>query len=89
MCSVGEIYTSLLTVFLGTTNAKGNSKLVTTLLWLCGMERKQENAENVAPTKPEPLPVASLEETPLVKHVLNANLLLCVCAGIFLWAYFA
>ncbi|XP_076207023.1 sodium/myo-inositol cotransporter 2 isoform X1 [Aptenodytes patagonicus] len=72
-----------------TTNAKGNSKLMTAFLWLCGMERKQENAENAAPTKPEPLPVASLEEKPLVKHILNINLLLCVCAGLFLWAYFA
>ncbi|NXQ94722.1 SC5AB protein, partial [Sagittarius serpentarius] len=72
-----------------TTNTKGNSKLMTTFLWLCGMERKQENAENAAPTKPEPRPMASLEEKPLVKHVLNINLLLCVCAGLFLWAYFA
>uniref|UniRef100_A0A8C0AR65 Sodium/myo-inositol cotransporter 2 n=1 Tax=Buteo japonicus TaxID=224669 RepID=A0A8C0AR65_9AVES len=88
-CLVGESYTSLFTVFLGTTNTKGKSKLMTTFLWLCGMERKQENAENAAPTKPEPLPMASLEEKPLVKHVLNINLLLCVCAGVFLWAYFA
>lgn len=86
---VGETYTSLVTVFLGTTNTKGKSKLMTTFLWLCGMERKQENAENTAPTKHEPLPMASLEEKPLVKHVLNINLLLCVCAGLFLWAYFA
>uniref|UniRef100_A0A8C5UEL4 Sodium/myo-inositol cotransporter 2 n=1 Tax=Malurus cyaneus samueli TaxID=2593467 RepID=A0A8C5UEL4_9PASS len=63
------------------------SKLLSTVLWLCGMERRQESAES-AP-KPEPLPVASLEEKPLVKHVLNINLLLCVCAGVFLWAYFA
>uniref|UniRef100_A0A8C5UHU6 Sodium/myo-inositol cotransporter 2 n=1 Tax=Malurus cyaneus samueli TaxID=2593467 RepID=A0A8C5UHU6_9PASS len=67
--------------------AKGSSKLLSTVLWLCGMERRQESAES-AP-KPEPLPVASLEEKPLVKHVLNINLLLCVCAGVFLWAYFA
>lgn len=59
------------------------------LLWLCGMERRQENAENAASPRAEPLPVASLEEKPLVKHVLNINLLLCVCAGVFLWAYFA
>jgi len=62
---------------------------MSTFLWLCGMERKQGNAENASPAKPEPLPVASLEEKPLVKHVLNINLLLCVCAGLFLWAYFA
>lgn len=53
------------------------------------MERRQENAENAASPRAELLPVASLEEKPLVKHVLNINLLLCVCAGVFLWAYFA
>ncbi|XP_016157394.1 PREDICTED: sodium/myo-inositol cotransporter 2 isoform X2 [Ficedula albicollis] len=71
----------------GAAEAKGSSKLLSTFLWLCGMERRQEAAENMP--KPEPLPVASLEEKPLVKHILNINLLLCVCAGVFLWAYFA
>uniref|UniRef100_A0A8D2LLP1 Sodium/myo-inositol cotransporter 2 n=1 Tax=Varanus komodoensis TaxID=61221 RepID=A0A8D2LLP1_VARKO len=33
--------------------------------------------------------VASLDEAPLVKHVLNVSLILCVSAGVFLWAYFA
>lgn len=89
MRSAGAIHTSLLAVSLGPANSQGNSKLLTTLLWLCGMERKQQSAENAAAAKPEPLPGAGLEEKPLVKHVLNINLLLCVCAGIFLWAYFA
>uniref|UniRef100_A0A8B9BU06 Sodium/myo-inositol cotransporter 2 n=1 Tax=Anser brachyrhynchus TaxID=132585 RepID=A0A8B9BU06_9AVES len=62
--------------------------LMKTFLWLCGMERRPENSENVAPIKPE-LPMASLEEKPLVKHILNINLIISVCAGIFLWAYFA
>lgn len=52
------------------------------------MERRQENPEDVAPAKPE-CPMASLEENPLVKHVLNINLILSICAGVFLWAYFA
>ncbi|NXO20124.1 SC5AB protein, partial [Cisticola juncidis] len=69
------------------TEARGSSKLLSTVLWLCGMERRQEGTESLP--RPEPLPVASLEEKPLVKHVLNINLLLCVCAGVFLWAYFA
>ncbi|XP_041346232.1 sodium/myo-inositol cotransporter 2 [Pyrgilauda ruficollis] len=71
----------------GAAEAKGSSKLLSTLLWLCGMERRQEAAESLP--RAEPLPVVSLEEEPLVKHVLNINLLLCVCAGVFLWAYFA
>ncbi|KAF2987302.1 hypothetical protein EK904_000775 [Melospiza melodia maxima] len=71
----------------GAAEAKGSSKLLSTVLWLCGMERRQEGAEPLP--RAEPLPVVSLEEEPLVKHILNINLLLCVCAGIFLWAYFA
>ncbi|XP_031462462.1 sodium/myo-inositol cotransporter 2 [Phasianus colchicus] len=70
------------------TGTKKDSKLVRTLLWLCGMERRQENPDDVAPAKPE-RPMASLEENPLVKHVLNINLILSICAGVFLWAYFA
>ncbi|NWI55458.1 SC5AB protein, partial [Calyptomena viridis] len=70
-------------------DAKGSSKLMSTFLWLCGMERRQEGTESTDLAKPEPLPVASLEEKPLVKHVLNINLLICLCAGVFLWAYFA
>ncbi|XP_009089990.1 sodium/myo-inositol cotransporter 2 [Serinus canaria] len=71
----------------GAAEAKGSSKLLSTLLWLCGMERRQEGAESLP--RAEPLPAVSLQEEPLVKHVLNINLLLCVCAGVFLWAYFA
>ncbi|NWR24042.1 SC5AB protein, partial [Emberiza fucata] len=71
----------------GAAEARGSSKLLSTVLWLCGMERRQEGAESLP--RAEPLPVASLEEEPLVKHILNINLLLCVCAGVFLWAYFA
>uniref|UniRef100_A0A8C3Y977 Sodium/myo-inositol cotransporter 2 n=1 Tax=Catharus ustulatus TaxID=91951 RepID=A0A8C3Y977_CATUS len=79
--------TATLQLELSAAEAKGSSKLLSTLLWLCGMEHRQEAAEPLP--KAEPPPVASLEEKPLVKHVLNINLLLCVCAGIFLWAYFA
>uniref|UniRef100_A0A8C4WTS9 Sodium/myo-inositol cotransporter 2 n=1 Tax=Gopherus evgoodei TaxID=1825980 RepID=A0A8C4WTS9_9SAUR len=65
------------------------SKLKTVFLWLCGMESKQDHPpENTAPTSPEHA-VASLDEQPLVKHILNINLILCICAGIFLWGYFA
>ncbi|XP_064009414.1 sodium/myo-inositol cotransporter 2 isoform X3 [Pogoniulus pusillus] len=69
--------------------SKRSSKLMTALLWLCGMERREDSAESTAPATAEPLPLASLEEKPLVKHILNVNLVLCVCAGVFLWAYFA
>lgn len=86
--AVGDTYTMLCAGSVGPTGTKKDSKLVRTLLWLCGMERRQENPEDVAPAKPEH-PMASLEENPLVKHILNINLILSICAGVFLWAYFA
>uniref|UniRef100_A0A8C4WQT8 Sodium/myo-inositol cotransporter 2 n=1 Tax=Gopherus evgoodei TaxID=1825980 RepID=A0A8C4WQT8_9SAUR len=71
------------------TGTQKGSKLKTVFLWLCGMESKQDHPpENTAPTSPEHA-VASLDEQPLVKHILNINLILCICAGIFLWGYFA
>ncbi|KAG6925518.1 solute carrier family 5 member 11 [Chelydra serpentina] len=71
------------------TGTQKGSKLMRVFLWLCGMESKQEHPpENSAPTSPERA-VASLDEQPLVKHILNINLILCICAGIFLWGYFA
>ncbi|XP_075756003.1 sodium/myo-inositol cotransporter 2 isoform X2 [Pelodiscus sinensis] len=79
-------------IFNGNTGVAGTqkgSKLMRVFLWLCGMERKDEHPpENTIPASPEHT-VASLEEQPLVKHILNVNLLLCLCAGIFLWGYFA
>ncbi|NWV01943.1 SC5AB protein, partial [Upupa epops] len=73
----------------GAAPRRGTSKLLAATLWLCGMEHKPDSGENAAASKPEPLPLASLEEDPLVKLILNANLLLCLSAGVFLWAYFA
>ncbi|KYO41096.1 sodium/myo-inositol cotransporter 2 isoform X1 [Alligator mississippiensis] len=68
---------------------KRHSKAMRIFLWLCGMESQHERSpEDAAPTKPEPV-VAALHEDPLVKHVLNVNLILCTCAGIFLWGYYA
>uniref|UniRef100_A0A8D0H5C3 Sodium/myo-inositol cotransporter 2 n=1 Tax=Sphenodon punctatus TaxID=8508 RepID=A0A8D0H5C3_SPHPU len=65
------------------------SKLMRVFLWVCGMEHKEKEApENAAPAKTEPA-LASPEEKALVKHTLNINLVLCLCAGVFLWAYFA
>uniref|UniRef100_K7FEA8 Sodium/myo-inositol cotransporter 2 n=1 Tax=Pelodiscus sinensis TaxID=13735 RepID=K7FEA8_PELSI len=79
-------------IFNGNTGVAGTqkgSKLMRVFLWLCGMERKDEHPpENTIPASPEHT-VASLEEQPVVKHILNVNLLLCLCAGIFLWGYFA
>ncbi|XP_054991982.1 sodium/myo-inositol cotransporter 2 isoform X1 [Sorex araneus] len=64
------------------------SKVVQSLLWLCGMEGK--GPEEPPPPEAQAEPVRmSLEEKPLVKTFLDINLVLCLSAAIFLWGYFA
>lgn len=83
------LHASLFAIALGAARTKRHSKAMRIFLWLCGMESQHERSpEDAAPTKPEPV-VAALHEDPLVKHVLNVNLILCTCAGIFLWGYYA
>lgn len=60
------------------------SKVLKAILWLCGMARDKEDP----PNKVEPV-IASLEENPLVKTLLDVNCLVCICCAIFLWGYFA
>uniref|UniRef100_A0A7N5K585 Sodium/myo-inositol cotransporter 2 n=1 Tax=Ailuropoda melanoleuca TaxID=9646 RepID=A0A7N5K585_AILME len=60
------------------------SKVKRAVLWLCGME----SVGKEAPSKVEPV-IVSLEENPLVKTLLDINLITCVSCAFFLWGYFA
>ncbi|XP_077930802.1 sodium/myo-inositol cotransporter 2 isoform X5 [Halichoerus grypus] len=60
------------------------SKVMRAILWLCGME----SLDKEPPSKAEPV-IVSLEENPLVKTLLDINLIVCVSCAIFLWGYFA
>uniref|UniRef100_A0A8C7AMM5 Sodium/myo-inositol cotransporter 2 n=1 Tax=Neovison vison TaxID=452646 RepID=A0A8C7AMM5_NEOVI len=60
------------------------SKVMRAILWLCGMESLGKEP----PSTVEPV-IASLEENPLVKTLLDINLIVCVSCAIFLWGYFA
>ncbi|XP_044771025.1 sodium/myo-inositol cotransporter 2 isoform X4 [Neomonachus schauinslandi] len=60
------------------------SKVMRAILWLCGME----SLDKEPPRKVEPV-IVSLEENPLVKTLLDINLIICVSCAIFLWGYFA
>ncbi|XP_063082763.1 sodium/myo-inositol cotransporter 2 isoform X2 [Cavia porcellus] len=61
------------------------SKVVNAILWLCGMENKGKEAP---PSKVQPL-LISLEESPMVKTLLDINCIVCITCAIFLWGYFA
>ncbi|KAF0882158.1 sodium/myo-inositol cotransporter 2 isoform X1 [Crocuta crocuta] len=61
------------------------SRVVRAVLWLCGMESR---GKEEPPSKAEPV-IASLEENPLVKTILDINLIVCVSCAVFIWGYFA
>ncbi|PNJ33127.1 SLC5A11 isoform 10 [Pongo abelii] len=61
------------------------SKVVKAILWLCGI---QEKGKEELPARAEAV-IISLEENPLVKTLLDVNLIFCVSCAIFIWGYFA
>ncbi|XP_046943503.1 sodium/myo-inositol cotransporter 2 isoform X4 [Lynx rufus] len=61
------------------------SRVVRAILWLCGMESR---GKEEPPSKVEPV-IVSLEENPLVKTLLDINLIVCISCAIFVWGYFA
>ncbi|KAB0393057.1 hypothetical protein E2I00_011437 [Balaenoptera physalus] len=64
---------------------KKQSKVVKALLWLCGVENK---GKEELPSRADPV-IVSLDENPLVKSLLDVNLIICISCAIFLWGYFA
>ncbi|CAK6445037.1 unnamed protein product [Pipistrellus nathusii] len=69
----------------GAQKQKRQSRALRVLLWLCGMDGKGA----AEPSSSAELAIASLEERPLVKALLDINLVLCMGCGVFLWGYFA
>lgn len=64
----------------------GSSKLKSALFWICGME-KQKGKTPMSP--PPEAPTCSLEEEPCMRHLVNANLIVCMSVAVFLIAYWA
>ncbi|XP_004477134.1 sodium/myo-inositol cotransporter 2 [Dasypus novemcinctus] len=61
------------------------SKVVKAILWLCGMEDKGKKE----PMSKVETVIASLEENPLMKTLLDINLIICISCAMFIWGYFA
>ncbi|KAJ6653926.1 hypothetical protein lerEdw1_007684 [Lerista edwardsae] len=66
-----------------------SARLTKVVLWICGMDSKDESPSGPAAATKTDSTRALPEERPLVKHVLNINLIVCLTAGVFLWAFFA
>ncbi|XP_045884743.1 sodium/myo-inositol cotransporter 2 [Micropterus dolomieu] len=66
-------------------SVQSQSRLMSALYWLCGMERRKEG-ENVTPPAPKQ-PICSLEEKPCLRRIVNANLIICISVTAFIIGY--
>uniref|UniRef100_A0A672IMP6 Sodium/myo-inositol cotransporter 2 n=1 Tax=Salarias fasciatus TaxID=181472 RepID=A0A672IMP6_SALFA len=71
-------------------NAGGQSRFLSAVYWLCGMERRAggDNDIPMAPPPPEQV-IASLEEKPHLQRIVNVNLLVCLAVTAFIVGYWA
>ncbi|XP_061701068.1 sodium/myo-inositol cotransporter 2 isoform X2 [Syngnathoides biaculeatus] len=65
------------------------SRLVSALYWLCGMEGREEGAAEKGPATPVTPDPNQLRESPHLKRLLNANLVVCLSAAAFVIGYWA
>ncbi|XP_036135476.1 sodium/myo-inositol cotransporter 2 [Molossus molossus] len=71
--------------FLSGDGTRKQPRVLRAMLWLCGMDGEGQ-AEPLGRADPV---IASLEENPSVRALLDINLILCISVSIFLWGYFA
>ncbi|XP_076608567.1 sodium/myo-inositol cotransporter 2 isoform X2 [Chaetodon auriga] len=70
-------------------SVQSQSRLMSALYWLCGMERRKEGGDDpVTPPAPE-LTVCSLEEKPRLRHIVNVNLIICLAVTAFIIGFWA
>ncbi|GLD66129.1 sodium/myo-inositol cotransporter 2 [Lates japonicus] len=70
-------------------SVRSQSRLMSALYWLCGMERRTEGENNpVTPPAPEPA-ICSLEEKPRLRLVVDVNLIICLSVTAFIIGYWA
>uniref|UniRef100_A0AAQ6A1Q0 Sodium/myo-inositol cotransporter 2 n=1 Tax=Amphiprion ocellaris TaxID=80972 RepID=A0AAQ6A1Q0_AMPOC len=68
---------------------RSQSRLMSALYWLCGMERRRQSDDDPPPAPaPEPT-VCSLEEKPRLRLLVNVNLLICLSVTAFIIGYWA
>ncbi|XP_007557429.1 sodium/myo-inositol cotransporter 2 [Poecilia formosa] len=65
------------------------SRFMSAIYWLCGMERRSEaDSDSVAPPAPEQI-ICTLDEKPSLRHLVNANLIICLSVTVFIISYWA
>lgn len=70
-------------------SVQSQSRLMSALYWLCGMERRKEG-DNKPATPPAPeQTVTSLEEKPRLRLIVDVNLIICLSVTAFIIGYWA
>uniref|UniRef100_A0A672IPU3 Sodium/myo-inositol cotransporter 2 n=1 Tax=Salarias fasciatus TaxID=181472 RepID=A0A672IPU3_SALFA len=71
-------------------SVRSQSRFLSAVYWLCGMERRAggDNDIPMAPPPPEQV-IASLEEKPHLQRIVNVNLLVCLAVTAFIVGYWA
>ncbi|XP_028267993.1 sodium/myo-inositol cotransporter 2 [Parambassis ranga] len=71
-------------------SVRSQSKWLSALYWLCGMERRKKGDDNKPATPPAPeQSTCSLEEKPRLRLIVNVNLIICLAATAFIIGYWA
>ncbi|XP_047212717.1 sodium/myo-inositol cotransporter 2-like [Girardinichthys multiradiatus] len=70
-------------------SAPSQSRFISAIYWLCGMERRREADSNtVTPPAPEQI-ICTLDEKPNLRHLVNSNLIICLSVTVFIIGYWA
>lgn len=69
-------------------SVRSQSRLMSALYWLCGMEKRKEGDNNVTPPAPEQA-ICSLDEKPRLKLIVNVNLIICISVTAFIIGFWA
>lgn len=70
-------------------SVQSQSRLMSALYWLCGIERREEGENNlVMPPAPEQA-ICSLKEKPHLRIIVNINLIICLSVTAFIIGYWA
>ncbi|XP_035036664.2 sodium/myo-inositol cotransporter 2 [Hippoglossus stenolepis] len=64
---------------------QSQSRVISAVYWLCGMERQKEGESPPAPEQS----IGSLEEKPRLRLIINANLIICLSVTAFIIGYWA
>ncbi|XP_062263333.1 sodium/myo-inositol cotransporter 2 [Platichthys flesus] len=64
---------------------QSQSRLMSAVYWMCGMERQKKGER---PPAPEQI-IGSLEEKPRLRHIINANLIICISITAFIIGFWA